>query len=274
MQGRLPDFVIIGAMKCGTTALARHVAEHPDVFVAREKEVHYFDMQFEKGDDWYASRFAAAGDAKAVGEATPAYMYDPAAFARLADRLPSAKLVAILRNPIDRAYSQYWHNILRGEESLPFSEALAAEPERLAKQGLATGRRWAYADRGRYAVQLERVLKRYPRESVLVLRYEDLRRNPQATCSALFRHIGVREDFVPPSIGSSIHYGRRAWFPALSRLTARWPWPLPSAVQWLNARRGYPAMDAATRVMLVEKFRPENAALSKLLGQDFSSWDD
>src|SRR4051812_42429120 len=107
---RAPDFLIVGAAKAGTTSLAAYLAEHPDVFMARRKELHFFgrEKEYRRGWEWYCSHFEGAGDARAVGEATPDYMWRERAVERIAQDLPKARIIATLRHPVDRAYSHYW----------------------------------------------------------------------------------------------------------------------------------------------------------------------
>src|SRR5262245_45971784 len=121
---RLPTFLIVGAMRSGTTSLARYLGAHPDVFVAPEKEIHFFDRCFDRGVAWYAERFIQAAGAGAIGEATQSYMYDPDAIARMRSVVPSARLLTILRHPTDRAYSHYWLNRAHGLEDRSFEAAI------------------------------------------------------------------------------------------------------------------------------------------------------
>src|ERR671919_2133494 len=109
MTLRLPTFLVIGAMKSGTTALINSLGKHPDVF-ALPSEIHFFDRFHDRGLDWYRERFAKARGQGAVGESTPEYMYLPHARERIVRDLPGVQLIAILRNPVERAYSHYWHN--------------------------------------------------------------------------------------------------------------------------------------------------------------------
>ncbi|MGH2726519.1 MAG: sulfotransferase family protein, partial [Actinomycetota bacterium] len=179
--GPLPNFFIIGAMRSGTTALSRYMGAHPDVYVAPEKEVHFFDRLHERGLDWYRSRFAAATTERAIGEATQTYMYLADATERMAAAVPDARLVAILRNPVDRAYSHYWMNRSLRVEPLGFREALAAYPD----DPPPSGQMYPYIERGRYLAQLERVCAHYPRSALHVLLLEDLVREPDATFATL-----------------------------------------------------------------------------------------
>jgi len=161
-SGRLPDFVIVGAMRSGTTSLCRYLSEHPRIFVHPDKELHFFDLNWEKGHEWYESKFAAAPPDQLAGEATPIYMYLADTVERMASLIPRAKLVAVLRNPVDRAYSHYWQSRRRDHEPLSFAEAMEAEGARLATGGEYAHRYHSYLDRGRYLSQLQRLRDRMP----------------------------------------------------------------------------------------------------------------
>jgi hypothetical protein len=174
MSGSLPNFVIIGAQKSGTTSLYAYLRAHPDVFLAPGKEIHYFDSHLDEGLDWYKAKFAGATTERTIGEATPNYMYFGEGLNRMAEVIPEARLVAILRNPVDRAYSHYWHERVRGREKLEFADAIAAEPARLATGDPQAIQCHSYVDRGRYLPQLQRVCELYPREAILVILFDDL----------------------------------------------------------------------------------------------------
>ena len=168
----LPNFIIIGGQKCGTTFLYRYLAEHPHIASATRKEVHFFDMHFDEGLDWYMNHWPGADDHAHLGEATPSYLYQPEAVERIAATLPSALLLVMLRNPMDRAYSHYWHNYSRGRETLSFAEAVAAEPDRIARGG-EDRHVFSYVDRGRYGPQLDHLFRHVDEERVLVQTFED-----------------------------------------------------------------------------------------------------
>src|SRR5581483_11863989 len=137
----LPDFLVIGGQKCGTTALYNYIIEHPDIYLAVRKQMHYFDNRYEKGDRWYRSGFPTVAEKFYVKnilrkrfitcEATPNYIFHPQAARRVARLLPHAKFILVLRDPVDRAYSHYNHEIRKGTEMLSFEEAIAKEKERL-----------------------------------------------------------------------------------------------------------------------------------------------
>ncbi len=155
----LPNFVIIGAPRSGTTSLSAYLGTHPQVFMSREKELHFFDRRFHRGIEWYARQFARAKGKIGIGEATPRYMYGAEAIARMYELLPETKLIAILRNPVDRAYSHYWHFRARGWEPLDFARAIAAEER--GEQDHSRTRR-SYLEDGRYLKYLRVVCESAP----------------------------------------------------------------------------------------------------------------
>ncbi|HEV2894458.1 MAG TPA: sulfotransferase, partial [Actinomycetota bacterium] len=139
----LPDYLIIGAQRAGTTSLHRYLIQHPGVRTTlRTKGVHFFDTAYGRGMSWYASRFPTKltawyvarrhGVELRTGEASPYYLFHPHVPARVAEHLPQVRLIALLRDPVGRAYSHYQHEVARGFETLSFEEAIEAEPARLA----------------------------------------------------------------------------------------------------------------------------------------------
>jgi Sulfotransferase domain len=275
MTGRLPTFLVIGAMRSGTTTLARSLGGHPEVFIPPEKEIHYFDQNFDKPIDWYRGWFEAADGLPAVGEATATYMYERDAPERMAGVVPDARLVAILRNPIDRAYSHYWHERNLRRETLSFREALSAEPERTATAEVLPRLRFAYLDRSRYLPQLQRVCAHFPRERVHVLILEDFQRDPSTHYGRLCRFLGVVDTFSPPDLGRVFNRYASYRSARLRAWTRRLPWePARRLVGRLNIRGfEYPPMDADLRRELRSKFAEDNAALAEWLGHDLSVWD-
>ncbi len=270
---RLPTFVIVGAMKSGTTSLARWLKPHPQVFLSDVKELHFFDVHYHKGADWYRGQFAGAGPSLAVGEATPVYMYDERAPARMHALLPEARIVAILRNPVDRAYSHYWHNRQRGNELLDFREAVEREPERRQRDDQPYLHAYAYMDRGRYLQQLQRLTASYAREQLLVETFDDLRQDPQSVYRRVCGFIGVDDTVELPAIGRTFNPAREYRSLRVRVASRRLPRKLRYAVGKLNSRPAeYPAMDADLRAQLVATTADDTAALSSWLGRDLSSW--
>jgi hypothetical protein len=194
----LPSFLVVGTMKGGTSALVRGVKQHPDVWTPGAKEMHFFDEHFAKGLDWYEAQFAEATPGAVVGEATPGYMYGEEVVDRMTTTLPDARYVAILRDPVDRAYSHYWHNVRRGRESLTFDEALAAESASLdGSDPTRPPVHFAYLDRSRYLDQLRAIEDRAGRTRMLVLDNDDLRHRRAETLRAVWSFIGVDPDRGP-----------------------------------------------------------------------------
>ncbi len=272
-MGKLPNFLIIGAMKSATTSLTYYLDAHPDVYCLQE-EVHFFSRYYDQGLDWYRWQFAPATTHRAVGESSPPYMYLPHIPALMARDVPDARLIAVLRHPIDRAYSHYWHNRTRGKEPLGFGEALKAEPERLATGDLRARLQFAYLDRSRYLPQLERVVLHYPREALHVLLLEDLRDERVEAVQAVFRFLGVDDTVVPPNLDSAKNRFITYRFPGLRRPIRRLPGIFQKVAARLNIRyTTYPPIDPGLRRELVERFREENEALGRFLGRDLSAWN-
>jgi Sulfotransferase domain len=207
----LPDFVVIGGQRCGSTSLYTILGGHPQVMEASHKELHFFDMNWSRGTDFYRRSFPLRGHLQrrarrlgvrvVSGEASPYYLFHPAVPERLATALPDARLIAILRDPVDRAYSQYQLSARDGHESLSFEDALDAEADRLAgvEQRLATDpdfrsaahRHQSYQARGMYLEQLERWWRHVPRERLLVLRSEDMFADTAAAYDRAVEFLGL-----------------------------------------------------------------------------------
>jgi hypothetical protein len=267
----LPTFLIIGAMRSGTTSLTRYLRSHPDVFMAQPKELHYFDFNFDEGVGWYRSHFAEATSQRAIGEATPNYLYITEALPRVAELLPDARLVVILRNPVDRAYSHYWHNRSVGREQLSFEEALEAEATRIDADDPHARAYWSYVDRGRYVHQLRRVRERYPDDAVQVMLFDDL---AETSYRSLCRFIGVSDEHRPPELGEAVNSFVTFRSRALRSATRRMPKTARRAVGRINAKQdSYPPMSASTRGGLVDCYREDNAALASWLKRDLDEWN-
>lgn len=271
----LPNFLIIGAARAGTTAVHNYLRPHPDVFLASRKEIHFFDGRFDQGLDWYRSHFVGASAARAIGEATPTYLYSAEAPARMARTVPDARLVAILRNPVDRAYSHYWMNRWQGREKFSFGDAIAAEQRRPdSEEGKV--RKFTYLAPGRYLRQLDRVGEHYRREDLLVLLFDDLRDRPDETYGSICRFLQIDDTFRPRELGRPVNAAIAFRSLAVRRVLRQLPpavKPMAKPLAKLNQRRAsYPPLDAATRRRLVDDFEADNQALSLWLGRDLSMW--
>ena len=203
--GALPDFLIIGAQKCGTTFLYHLLCQHPFVEPATTKEVHFFDTNFAEGVQWYRSHFSTPtqkdGRKMLTGESSPYYIYHPHAARRAAKVVPQAKLIALLRNPVDRAYSDYNHKFREAREHLSFEDAIEAEEERLRgeKDKLLADesynspkyRRYSYLSRGIYVDQLLEWERYFERDQLLVLKSEDFFEKPQEFFERVLGFLGL-----------------------------------------------------------------------------------
>ncbi len=190
------DFVIAGVQKGGTTALDAYLRQHPELCMASRKETHFFDTDayFQPEPVDYAAYhafFQPGPRQRLCGEATPIYLYWQDAVRRMWRYHPGLKIIVILRNPISRAFSHWNMERDRKMETLPFGEALRAEVERCRAALPEQHRVFSYVDRGFYLEQLRRLWRYFPREQTLILRYEVLRDEPQATLDAVCRFLGV-----------------------------------------------------------------------------------
>jgi len=179
----LPNFLIIGAAKSGTTALYTYLKQHPEIFMSTPKELRYFSNVSSPPEgiphhravfslEEYKSYFDAVTDEKAYGESSPMYLYTPGTAERIRTAIPDVKILAILRNPIDRAYSAYTHALRDWIETAEtFEEALEKEPERI---GAGWGMLWHYANAGYYYEQLSRYYKVFDPDQIRVFLHDDL----------------------------------------------------------------------------------------------------
>jgi hypothetical protein len=200
-----PSALIIGAQRSGTTSLFNYLIRHPDVLPPLDKEIHYFDLHYARGVRWYRGRFPYIHRLRAGAlslDASPYYLAHPLVPQRVAELLPDIKLIALLRNPVDRALSHYQHEVRQGREPLSFPEAVAREPERLAgeEERLQADptyysynhHRFSYLRRGVYIEQLRRWLQHFARSQLLVLESEWLFRDPAAATAAVHEFLGLR----------------------------------------------------------------------------------
>ncbi len=240
-----PDFIIIGAQKGGTTSLYRYLTEQPAVGGATKKEVHYFDRNFDKGLGWYLAHFPKRDEFEVVGESGPSYLFHPDVPGRVRELLPEAKLIVLLRNPVDRAYSQYQMRTRRQGEADTFEGAIAEELEHLRLAGDVarpqSGVHFQLA-RGIYVDQLKRWLRLFPRQQMLVLQSEPFFARPEAGLDRALAFLDLP-----------------AWRPAQFEIH--------------NPGGFYGEMQPETRQRLAAYYAPHNRRLYDLLGTDFE-WDE
>jgi hypothetical protein len=264
----LPTFVIAGTVRSGTTALARWLRAHPDVFLPEQKELHFFDNQFDQGVDRYRECFKSWSGQTAVGEATPNYVYQPDAMGRLAETLPDAHVIVSVRHPVDRAYSHYWAQRTRSNESRSFAQAVGDELDAREGSSERSGRRPlpGYVERGRYHRQLEAATKVIDRDRLFVVFFDDMEARPTETYETLCRFVGVDETTVPDDVGQTANSYRRFRSEWVRRQTRRLPAVLRDPVGRLNSvETSYPALDPALRATLLTSYADDNAALADWL---------
>ncbi len=209
-----PTFAIIGAAKAGTSALYLYASQHPEIYTPPGvKETNFFalgerppDFRGPGDEQWVRTSIHRRGDylalfdapearaARATGEASPLYLYHPAAPAAIRRHAPSIRLVAVLRNPVDRAFSSYLHTVREGRETASFEQALRLEQERIDANWEFI---WHHRAVGLYAAQLRRYLEAFGSEQLLVVTYEEFRQRPVEVMREVFVHLGVDPDFVP-----------------------------------------------------------------------------
>lgn len=200
----LPAFLIIGAQRSGSTSLFNYLVQHPDVLPPFGKEVHYFDFNYHRGVTWYRGRFPYRHRLRQgflTLDASPYYLVHPLVPERAARLLPDVKLIALLRNPIDRALSHYQHEVRDGRETLSFADAIERESERLAGEEERlrddpdyysyNHHRFSYTRRGLYVQQLRRWMQHFPRSQLLVLQSERLFQDPVAATAAVQQFLGL-----------------------------------------------------------------------------------
>jgi hypothetical protein len=242
----LPSALIIGAQKGGTTFLFDQLVRHPDVLAPLNKEIHYFDLNYGRGLTWYRARFPYGYQLRARAmtlDASPYYLAHPLVPQRATELLPGAKLIVLLRNPVDRAFSHYQHEVRGGRESLSFPEAIEREAERLAGEEERlrlepayysyNHHRYSYMLRGVYIEQLRRWAQHFDRSQLLVLQSERLFRNPAAAIAAVHGFLGLRpqrlERYEPSyqgnyqsSMSAELRAGLLAYFEPYNRDLFQW----------------------------------------------------
>ncbi len=254
--GKLPNFLIIGAQKCGTSYIFNHLMSHPQIVKPSTKEVNYFSWLYSKGLEWYKNNFPEMyntdeNNKKIItGEATTNYLFHPLTPMRVKKIIPDVKIIVSLRNPIDRAYSHYQMSVKNGFETLPFEDAIAYEKERLngekekiIKNGSYNSlsfKNFSYLSRGKYVEQLQNWLNYFPKEQFMIFSAEKLRNENSKILSEIYKFIDIPD-----------------WEPKIL----------------LRGNQGnYPEMNPDTRKKLIQYFEPHNEKLYRFLNRKFD-WD-
>ena len=266
-SARLPSFLIIGAQKSGTTTLLEALGHHPRVF-APQSELHFFSHRWDRGLPWYETQFApAAADDRVVGEKSPSYLSHPVAAERIAATLPEARLVVLLRDPAQRAYSHYWHNRRLDKEPLSFADALAAEDGRVVDPHTAA--LYGYVGSSLYLEQLRRYERHFDSGQMLVEFLDDLQVDPQSVLARVCGFIGAGEPPAPLATTSVRNAYVEYRSHRLRRASRVLPRPLRAAIFRLNTRKAsYEPMTPAIRAQLAERFSTPDADLARWVGRD------
>jgi hypothetical protein len=253
----LPSFIIIGAQRCGTTSLYDYLSHHPQIIPSPVKELFYFDDYYTRPIEWYKSFFPTKKEQEKLerdlvasvitGEASPSYFFHPYAAKRIKETLPQIKLILVLRDPIERAYSHYNHIKRLNREPLSFEEAIEKEEQRitpdiekLAKDEFykADQRRdYSYLTRGYYAKQLKEWFKHFPKEQLLIVQSEEFYKNTPRVYNEIVEYLGLNSYTLPT-------------FEAKNALK-------------------YAKMAPETKEKLKAYFAPKNEELYELLGKRF-----
>ena len=262
-----PDFIIIGVQRGGTTSLYNYLTDHPTIASASMKEVHFFDNNYQRGINWYQGQFPTSMQKYyttalhkqffTTGEASPYYLFHPHTAKRAAEAVPHAKLIVLLRNPVERTYSQYYHEVELGHERLSFVEALDQEEVRTREETEKmqhdehyysyNHQHYTYVARGRYAEQLENWFRYFPREQFLIIKCEDFYEKP---------HIVMQETFDFLGVPASMHKKQPGDYKTYN-----------------NSKYGDSKLSPEVRKRLTDYFAPYNERLYALLGRDFG-WDN
>ncbi|MDO9457239.1 sulfotransferase [Nocardioides sp.] len=298
-----PDFLIVGAPKAGTTALHTALTQHPDAFLTQPKEPKYWlcddappphwngpgDRHSQQEWVWraraYADLFRGARDDQVRGESTPFYLWSRGAHRRIGEALPDVKLIAVVRDPVDRAYSNWMHLWSDGLEREPdFRRAFEMQDARV-EHGYAPF--WRYRELGLYGEQLQHLLDHVPREQVLVMRYRALVDEPAVAVDTACRFLGIREgqvasiprdnarSYAEPgwrtrTLGPVVRAGATLAQFAPPEVWRRAAVPLVTQLSGRDTHR--PHLDEAQRAELIQVFADDIALLSDLTGEDFSDW--
>ena len=273
----LPSFVVIGSAKSGTTSLCEYLGMHPQVFVSEPKEPQFFPLEFNwgRGVDWYAAHFAGAGDARAIGEGSTTYTRYPHSKGvpeRMYSVLPEARLVYLVRHPIERMISQYQQHVWHGWEQ-----------ERSAERALRDNP--FYTDISRYATQLEQYVAFFPRDRLLVISSEQLKADREAAMRRVFAFVGVDPNVELAGLERTFNAtddkrrprkldGMMRRLPGYVGVASHIPEPIRKAKYRLTTKGSgpRPAISATLRKDLEDLLRDEVRRLRPYMGPEFDGW--
>ncbi|MEM8501872.1 MAG: sulfotransferase [Cyanobacteria bacterium P01_D01_bin.1] len=294
----LPNFLIIGAAKAGTTSLCHYLTQHPEIYISEEKEPRFFSPEFYTKDtngllrnnarkeafslEEYQNLFESVTIERAIGEATTEYLYYPKTPQRIRDRIPNARLIAILRNPVERAFSAYCYQLRDGCETVSFEEAIVQSPIR-ASSNWRPG--WLYTQSGYYYEQLKRYYDLFPKEQIQIHLFSDFMQAPNAVCQKIFEFLEVKSSFEVPDlsaknvsmvpknqfVGDLIKKGKEIKEIVTDVLPEAIIEPVVQEIKsYLYEPK--PELSDDVRQVLIELYKEDVIALESLINRDLSAW--
>lgn len=268
---KFPDFIVIGAIKAATTWASFQLQHHPRIFMPGP-EPHFFSTEYHRGRNWYLSWFKDAAPDQIVGEKSADYLAHPEAPRRIADLLPHVRLIAQLRNPVDRAYSDYCMLFRRGEVSANLKQYLRN----------VNGYGARFLEGGLYGRHLARFLDHFPREQMLIVLHDEIRRDPEAAVAKVWKHLDIEPHFAEHALPLKMKDRRAPHLPLPVRRALK---PFKSAVvpfrdqAWFEALRGlvarpvpYPPLTGDLRRELQDYYLPDIQNLERILGRPLTDW--
>lgn len=292
----LPNFFLVGAAKAGTTSLYSYLEQHPAIYMSPVKEPRFFTPELYSiynnavrsggrkvplNFDQYSQLFAGVKNETAIGEASTDYLYLTKAATRIKDKIPDAKLIAILRNPVERAFSAYCYQLRDGYETLPFDRALQAEESRI-KQGFRPG--WHYQQVGFYYDKIRQYLNVFSPEQIKIFLYEDLASDSISIAREIYQFLGVDSDFVPDLTRKNIsgvpkNKTLHNLFTKENCLKSAIKLFIPQQIRqnlYQKMRKNNlgekPEFDKAIRENLLDVYREDILQLQNLIQKDLSTW--
>lgn len=285
------DFLIIGVQKAGTTSLFRYLSAHPNIYMPSLKETEFFsnDNKFSKGPLWYQKEyFAKAHSSSVKGEASTHYMMFGHVPLRIYNVVPNVKLIALLRNPIDRAYSHYQMAVRRGVETRPFDDIVCKAVVEVGNSDNSIDHNTSYLLFGEYGRILCNYYNLFDAEQIKVVFSEEMFREPATFMQAMYRHLGVKDDFVPEILGRPYHKSGRQRIPGLNkwvsnrvrwlkrqRWASRFIWRIDfdSLLFWLETQLNVkpikaPVLSEETRLLLANYYWNDVILLKQLIGRE------
>ncbi|SDI62519.1 sulfotransferase domain-containing protein [Alloyangia pacifica] len=273
------NVICVGVQKCATSFIHSAMGTHPQAGISAPKELDFFSYFFDRGYSWYEKHFSACVALPVRFEASPSYFYDPRSPERIRGYRPEMKIIVLLRDPVERAYSNHLHEVIQGHiGAVPFEEGLANNP--------------GYIDQGRYATHLRRWFSQFERDSILVMFAEEISADPIGAAQKVYAFSGLDAEHVSPVLLERRNESDRARLPALravlraggdklrdlgledqlARVKAAGPVQRLLAANSQNMRGIVPPMNEATRARLTEVFEEELLALPELLRRESLPW--